>query len=106
MLGWRKASETVLAMARRVRCSACDEFKPRDPKPAAAAHQNAEPWSIVGCDVAEWKHPTDDNVKGHLWICVDEATKFAVGSVWKESLHASSIDRNKMLELLQERWIG
>ena len=106
MLGWRKASETVLAMARRVKCSACDEFKPRDPKPASAAHQNAEPWSIVGCDMAEWKHPTNDNAKGHLWICVDEATKFAVGSVWSESRQACNIDKKKMLELLQERWIG
>ena len=56
--------------------------------------------------MAEWKHPTDDNVKGHLWICVDEATKFAVGSVWSENQQAGNIDRNKMLELLQERWIG
>ena len=42
----------------------------------------------------------------HLWICVDEATKFTVGHVWAEGQQVGNIDGSRVLELLQERWVA
>ena len=42
----------------------------------------------------------------HLWVCVDEATKFTVGHVWAEGQQVGNIDGNRVLELLRERWIA
>ena len=42
----------------------------------------------------------------HLWICVDEATKFTVGHVWAEGSLSWKHYGSRVLELLQERWIS
>ena len=57
MLRWRGAKENVLAAARLLRCSACEEAKPPGVKPVSASHEHREPWRVVGCDRAEWNHP-------------------------------------------------
>ena len=58
--------------------------------------ENLGKWSV-----ATWPngHTQDQkSQKTHLWICVDEATKFTVGQVWTEGS-----DGDRVLELLQER---
>ena len=95
------------AAARSLQCSACEEAKPPGAKPVAASHDNREPWRTVGCDLAEWNHPISEMRKVHLWICVDEATKFTVGHVGgAEGQQVGNIDGSRLLELLQERWIA
>ena len=106
MLRWKGAKEDVLAAARSLQCSACEDAKPPGAKPVAASHENREPWKTVGCDLAEWNHPISETRKVHLWICVDEATKFTVGHVWAEGQQVGNIDGSRVLELLQERWIA
>ena len=81
MLRWKGANESVLAAGRVLNCSACEEAKPSVAKPVSAFHENKTPWRVVGCDSAEWNHPVFETRKAHLWICVDDATKFTVGHV-------------------------
>ena len=42
----------------------------------------------------------------HLWIYVDEATKFTVGHVVNEGRQFGIMDVRRVLELMQERWIA
>ena len=66
MLRWKGAKENVLAAARLLRCSACEEAKPPGVKPVSATHEHKEPWIVVGCDVAERNHPVFETRKVHL----------------------------------------
>ena len=100
MLRWKGAKEDVLVAARSLRCSACEEAKSTGAKPVSASHENREPWRVVGCELAEWNHPASETRKVHLWICVDEATKFTVGHVWAEGQQVGNIDGSRVLELL------
>ena len=74
--------------------------RPPGAKPVSSSHENRELWRFVGCDMTEWTR------KVHLWICVDEASKFRVGHVWAEGQKVGNIDGSRVLELLQERWIS
>ena len=57
MLLWKAAKENALA-ARLLPCRACEKAKPPGvKKPVSASHEHREPWRVVGCDLAEWKHP-------------------------------------------------
>ena len=56
--------------------------------------------------MSEWNHSVSETRKMHLWMCVDEATKFTVGHVWAQGQQGGNIDGNGVLELLQERWIS
>ena len=66
MLRWKDAKENVLAAARLLRCSACEEAKPSGAKPVSTSHENREPWRVVGCDLAEWNHPVVETRKVQL----------------------------------------
>ena len=68
MLRWKGAKENVLAAARLLRCSACEEAKPPGVKPVSASHEHREPLRVVGCDLAEWNH-TIEKRRMHMWIC-------------------------------------
>ena len=105
MLRWKGAKENVAA-ARLLRCSACEEAEAPSVKPVSASHEHREPWRVVGCDMAEWNHPMSDSRKLHLWMCVDEASKFTVGLVWAEGQKVGNIDGSRVLRLLQERWMS
>ena len=100
--------ETILSnlSARSPRCSACEEAKSTGAKPMSASHENREPWSVVRCDLTEWKNPVSETRKVHLWICADEATKFTVGHVFSEDQQAGDLDGSHVMELLQEQWIA
>ena len=69
MLRWKGAKEDVLAAARSLQCSACEEAKPRGAKPVAASHENREPWRTVGCDLAEWNHPISEMRSALVDLC-------------------------------------
>ena len=60
MLRWKGAKKDVLAAARLLRCSACEEAKPGGAKLVSASHENREPSRVVGCDLAEWNHPVSE----------------------------------------------
>ena len=77
---------------------ACEEAKRLGTKPVSASHENAEPWRVVGCDMAEWNHPVNGTRKVLLWI--DEA------NVWAEGQQVGNIVGSRVRELLQERWIS
>ena len=100
---WKGAKESVLAAARLLRCSACEEVKSTSAEPVSASHENREPWSVVGCDLTEWNHPVYETRKVHLWISVDEATKFTAGHVSSEGQQVGNIDGSHVMEMLQER---
>ena len=106
MLCWKGAKDRVLASARRLRCSACEEAKPPGAKPVSAVHESREHSRVVGYEMAEWTHPLSEERTVHLWICVDEAKKFTVGHVWAGGLHVGNIDGGSVLEFLQKRWIS
>ena len=59
--------------------------------------------------VATWLSgitPLSETRKVHLWICVDETTKFTVGHVWAEGQQVGNIDGSRVLELLRDRRIS
>ena len=85
----------MLAAARLLRASACEEAKPNGVKAVSAYHENREPWRVVGCDMADWNHRVIETLKVHLWICVGEASKLAVGHFWAEGQHAGTIDGSR-----------
>ena len=62
----------MLAAARLLRYSACEEAKPPGVKPVSASHEHREPWRVVGRDMAEWNHPVPEAHKVHLCGCVSK----------------------------------
>ena len=104
VLRWKGAKENALAAARLLRCSACEEAQSPVAKPVSVSHENREPWSVVGCDLAEWNHPVSETRKMHLWFCAHDATKCTIGHVWAEGQQVGNIDCSRVLELVQERW--
>ena len=96
----------MLAVARLLRCSACEEANSSGVKPVSASHEHREPWKVVGCDMAEWNFSVFETRTVHLWICVDEAAKFTVGHVWADGQQVGNIDGSRVMELLQGRWIS
>ena len=95
-----------MAAARSLHCRACEEAKSTGAEPLSASHENRELWSAVRWDLTEWNHPVYEKRKVHLWIYVDEATKFTVGHVLNEGRQVGNIDVRHVLDLLQERWIA
>ena len=98
MLRWKGAKENVLTAARSLRRSANEEAKSPGAKPVSASHEKREPWRVVGCDLTEWNHSVSEARKVHLWICVDEATKFTIGHVWAEGQQVRNTDGSRVLE--------
>ena len=90
----------MLAAARLLRCSACEEAKPLGVKPVSAYNEHREPWRVVGCDMAEWSHLMSETRKVHSWVCVDGATELTVGHVWAQSQQVGNTDGSRVQELL------
>ena len=91
MLRWNGAKDNLLAAARLLRASACEEDEPLGVKPVSAYHENRGTLETG----RSWNHRVIETLKVHLWICVDEATKFTVGHLWAEGQDAGKIPGNR-----------
>ena len=68
MLRWNGAKDNLLAAARLLRASACEEDEPLGVKPVSAYHENRGTLESG----RSWNHRVIETLKVYLWICVDE----------------------------------
>ena len=60
MLRWKVSKENVLAAARLLRCSACEEATHQGRNPCQRLMRTENPGESSVCDMAEWNHPVSE----------------------------------------------
>ena len=81
----RKASSSVLELARQFKCATCEERKTPVPRRLANLEVNTERCKVVQFDAGWWAPPPEAKTnKCQFVIYVDEASRFAVGKVFRD----------------------
>ena len=80
----RKADPRVLDLARKFKCCTCEERKRPTPRRLANLEVNTQRGKVIQMDAAWWApDPKDDRNKCQFVVFIDEASRFAVGRVFR-----------------------
>ena len=89
----RRLYEVVFERLRLYRCPTYEELKTTEPVPPETHAVPECPWTIVGSNLAEWKHPDDArDERTRIFIAVDECPRICVAAVW--CVHQAKTNRN------------
>ena len=100
-----RAHPTVLAAAKLMQCTACQESARLISCPVSSG-KIMEPGAVLQMDNFYWKHPTKEvHVKGSL--LVDASSRAAVVQIWRTASrqeHLGNVSSLEARQMLQESW--
>ena len=100
------AHSTVLAAAKLMQCTACQESARLLSRPVSSG-KIMEPGAVLQMDNVYWKHTTKEvHVKGTL--LVDASSRAAVVRIWRTALRQElhgNVSASEASQMLQESWI-
>ena len=97
----KRADPRVLAIARDFKCSTCEERKRPTPRRLANLEVNTQ---RVQVDAAWWAPPSgDDRNKCQFIVWVDEASRFAVGRVFRKD-GGGHVTAKQIISSFHELW--
>ena len=100
------AHPTIMAAAKLLRCSACEEAKPKLSRPVTSDRVTA-PAEYVGFDGFQWKHPSNGQHCRAILIG-DRASKHCIVSVGKETNYKDNLGNYtgaQVPKILQNEWV-
>ena len=99
------AHPTVLAAAKLMQCTACQESARVMSRPVSSG-KITEPGAVLQMDNFYWKHPTKEvHAKGTL--LVDASSRAAVVRIWRTAPRQEllgNVSSSKARQMLQESW--
>ena len=100
-----RAHPTVLAAAKIMQCTACQESARMLSRPVSSG-KVMEPGAVLQMDNFHWKHPTKEvHVKGTL--LVDASSRAAVVRIWRTAPRQEllgNVSASEARQVLQESW--
>ena len=100
----RKVDKRILDLAREYRCSTCEERKKPSPRRLANLEVNTQRGKVIQFDAAWWSPASGDaRNKCQFLVFVDEASRFAVGRVFRHD-GGGHVKARDIINCFHELW--
>ena len=99
----RGASPKVMELAKKFKCSLCEEKRHVNHKQAASLEPLPPKLATVAADGGHWYHPTTGE-HSQFALIIDEGSRFRVGRVLKTGKH-QTMKASEFLNYFREGWI-
>ena len=98
----RNSDPRVIELAKRFRCSVCEEHRKFVGRPKSNLEPLPPKWQCIQADVAHWTHPTTGE-KYQFAVIIDEGCRFRIAKVVCQGAGQSAKGRH-LIDMFQQMW--